>query len=92
MRRDSHLAHPLQAVCEIASIQTTRWIMVIAEHYGRGVEVEICWGDCLLPGLQGGHGVVAELVCESAYGIRRVVEGDGRIVIVVVWEDVRPVR
>ena len=49
--------------------------MVVAEHYGRGIEVEISRGYCLLPGLQGGHGVVAKLVCESAYGIRRVVEG-----------------
>ena len=66
--------------------------MVVAEHYSRGIEVEICWGYCLLPGLQGGHGVVAELVCESAYGIRRVVEGHGRVIIVVVWEYVRSVR
>ena len=66
--------------------------MVVAEHYGCGVEVKICRRDCLLPGLQRGHGVVAELVCESAYGIRRVVEGDGRIIIVVVWEDMGSVR
>ena len=66
--------------------------MVVAEHYGCGVEVEICRGDCLLPGLQGGHGVVAKLVCESADGIGRVVESDGRVVIVVVWEDVGSAR
>ena len=66
--------------------------MVVAEHYGRGIEVEICRGDCLLPGLQRRHGVVAELVCESAYGIRRVIKSDGRVVIVVVWKDVGSVR
>ena len=65
---------------------------MVAEHYGCGVEVEICGRDCLLPGLQGGHGMVAELICESANGIRRVVEGHGRIIIVVVWEDVRSVH
>lgn len=41
LRSNSHLAHSLGTVCEIAYVQATGWIMVVPKLNGSGVEVEI---------------------------------------------------
>ena len=48
--------------------------MMIAQLDRCGVEMEVLGGKCLLPCLQGGHGVVAEFISEAADRIGGVIE------------------
>ena len=71
---DSHLAHAFACVGEVADVETHGWVMMIAQLNRCGVEMEILGRKCLLPCLQRGHGVVAELVGEAADRIGGVIE------------------
>ena len=51
LRRDSHLAHSLRTVREIANVQPPRWIVVVAQLNRGGIEVEVFRRQCLLPRL-----------------------------------------
>ena len=86
LRSDCHLPHAFGGVREIANIETAGRIVMISKLYGCGIEIEVLRRDSLLPCLQAGHGVIAELISESADRVGRVVECKRRIVVVVVYD------
>lgn len=58
---------------------------MVAELDGGGIEMEFTGWEDLLPCLDGGHGVVAEFIGEAADGVGGGIEGEGGVVVVIVW-------
>ena len=85
--RDRHFTHALRGVGEVGDVEASGRIVPVSEEDGGGVEGELGGRDGLLPGLQGGHGVVAKFVGESSDRVGGVVEGEGGVVVVVIWAE-----